>query len=381
MYFFKENGLCKNLIAFMLVSIALLVTVNVLMPTVLSSFKFTHFLFNYESEFLKRGFIGEVFRLLGFEMNYQLASTVSYVLFVVFTLVFLFIITSAFKDSLVTTGVWLFIFMAAIHPATIQHFYVDLGRFDAFAFLIAALSIYLIARFSTVTSFVLVPILIILMLLIHEGTFFMYVPLILGFWLYRSSKLKEYLAITIVALISIFSTYVISKNGLITNMTKEQHYSSLVKTHGEDRIGMSSVAVLHGRELKENFFHTLTRGFNKNRLQEHVKLFIILFPLFLLMLVLLIEEVKSNGFSKKLLFIATAFGPLGLYPLGHDHFRWWALALTNLFVVLSIISYYDQSFKRILVSMFYKHQTLVVVILVSSVVVGGMGVTSAFQRL
>ena len=190
MYFFKENGLSKNLIAFMLVSIALLVAVNVLIPTVLSSFKFTHFLFNYESEFVKRGFIGEVFRLLGFEMNYQLASIVSYALFILFTVVFLFIITSAFKDSLMTTGAWLFIFMAAIHSATIQHFYVDPGRFDAFAFLIAVLSIYLIARFSTITSFLLVPVLIILMLLIHEGAFFLYVPLILGFWLYRSSKFK-----------------------------------------------------------------------------------------------------------------------------------------------------------------------------------------------
>ena len=100
------------------------------------------------------------------------------------------------------------------------------------------------------------------------------------------------------------------------------------------------------------------------------------------MLILVIEEVKANGFSKKLLFFASALGPLlGLYPLGHDHFRWWALALTNLFVILSIIAYYEQAFKKLIISTFYKYQVLVVVILVSSVVVGAMGVTSAFQRL
>ena len=221
MYFFQENVLNKSLIAFVFLSVAFLVAVNILMPIELGQFKFTHFLFNYESEFVKRGFVGEVFRLLGFEMNYQLARIISYVLFIIFSVVFLILITFAFKDSLNRTGAWLFIFTASLHSASIQHFYVDFGRFDAFTFLISVLAIYLIAKFSKVASFIFVPVLIVLMLLIHEGSFFIYVPLILGFWFYKSDNFKDYMAIAIITLISVFSTYAISINGLITHITKD----------------------------------------------------------------------------------------------------------------------------------------------------------------
>lgn len=364
----------------MLVSTILIITANVILPAELSSFKFTHFLFNYESEFVKRGLIGESFRLLGIEMTYQIASITSYIAFVLFSVVFMYVIVRPFKDMPSSTGMWLFIFLATLHSSSIQHFYLDIGRFDTFTFLLAMLGIHIISRYSTTICLASVPLILVLMVLIHEGTFFIYFPLIIGFWIYRAESKKTLLAILSVLLVMVIATYEISTNGVMTKMSADEQYSSLAQVHGKDMVGMHSISVLHVKDLKENLVHTFHRGFNKKRMYEHTKLFIILFPFFLLMMVLLVEELKHTGLSKKLIFVASAFGPLGLYPLGHDHFRWWALTVTNLFIVLSVISYYDLAFKKRLIHVMYTQQHLVMIVIASSVVVGGMGVTSAFQR-
>ena len=73
--------------------------------------------------------------------------------------------------------------MVFVSPLTLQHFIFEIGRFEIINILITLLSFLIIEKFHKNTFLVLIFIFPLLnfMLLIHEGSFFMYIPMIFGF--------------------------------------------------------------------------------------------------------------------------------------------------------------------------------------------------------
>ena len=61
----------------------------------------------------------------------------------------------------------------------------------------------------------------------------------------------------------------------------------------------------------------------------------------------------------RLIGLIASFSPLMLYPIGYDHFRWWALSLTNLFVALTLMAR-NQSFAAHLQYTLVSHRMMVI---------------------
>lgn len=150
----------------------------------ISDWKVTHWLFNYDEEFVKRRLAGETVRLPGIEVNRQNVLVISYVFLLVAFCALTYIFYRPIARDRENTGLWLF-FFAVSSPATFQHFIFDAGRLDIFCLLLALASLQAIDRLQGAPVILAVFLLMGLAILIHEAAFFMYVPMVLAYWLYR----------------------------------------------------------------------------------------------------------------------------------------------------------------------------------------------------
>ncbi len=344
-------------------------------PIELGGFKFGHFLLSYESEFLKRGFVGEISRLIFDEVSYSLFNKISYffifILFSLFSFLSYLVIYKNHED----TGAWLFLTIFITASFTFQHFYLDLGRFDQILLIIALILIFIINRSIKVFNFI-APAFILILLLIHEAALFIIIPFILGYSFYKDSSKQNIIIILALLLFSLILTSVISINGSMKNMSLEEHHEYLSSSHEED---FGGIYVVHKSGFKENVVKTINRLLTKDSIREHIKLAIFLFPLILVFFPFIFKDIKKNGLSPRHYLLIASLAPLGLYLLGLDFYRWWSLALTNFFIANILILINEDSYRDSLFDFIYKHQLVAIIIIFNSIVFGPMGVDSAFR--
>ncbi|CAB1275727.1 hypothetical protein [Candidatus Nitrosacidococcus tergens] len=342
---------------------------------------YTHYLFNYQDEFVKRGLVGEILRQLGFQMSHDVFYILAYSIFFLVCISLIIAITYPFRGYWRSTGCLLFFLFVFFHPGTIQHFHSDFGRTDGINLILTLLCLFLVSKIRKPYINIPICLLMIIVILIHEATLFMYVPLVLAFSFYLDSSKENVLQLVILASILLLTTYIVSTHGLVKNSTLEQHYTKLKNMYGacieEDSayeicVRHDTVAILHDRGIKKNINLVIDLIKNKstNVKKTHKRIFILLWPTFLIYILLIYEEIKRNGYSKKLLVFVAALGPLALYPLAYDFSRWWALAVTNLIVSTALIAGTDHRFRNLLISFFYRYQILVVIAIAISVKLG-----------
>ncbi|CAB1275725.1 hypothetical protein [Candidatus Nitrosacidococcus tergens] len=340
----------------------------------INNWNYTQFLFDYQDEFLKRGLLGEIVRQLGFQMSYEVANILAYGIFLGVCIALSVMFILPFKRDWQATGFLLFSLFVFSHSGTIQHFYHDFGRTDGISLVISLFSIFIIYKSSNLFAYFFTYLLMTIGILIHEATFFIYIPLVLAFGFYWDSSKEAKIVLYLLAGALLFTTYIISTYGLAQHSTLTEHYEKLVNIYG-DQVQQDSVAVVHGREIKENFDFTVAQLKTEKTKIKHLKRFFVLLPTLLLIVSLVFKDICKNRVSKKLLLFSSALSPLALYPLGADFFRWWALALTNLFITLALISGLDSQFRKLLISFFYRHQILVLVAILFSLLQGDIGVS------
>ncbi|WP_264695835.1 hypothetical protein [Candidatus Nitrosacidococcus sp. I8] len=343
----------------------------------LCSWEYTQFLFDYRDEFLKRGLVGELARQLGYQMSYDFVTKLSYGIFFVVCTALLIVTIAPFKGYWKHTGFLLFFLFVFSHSGTIQHFYADFQHMDGINFVLALLSLFLIHKIKKPYKYIFVYLLIAIAILIHEAVLFIHIPLVLVFSFYLDSSKANILRLLFLLGTVLCTVYVVSAFGLAKNSTLEEHYAKLVNTYGT-MVMEKSVAVVHDRELKENLNVTIGRvmeDIKSNQpfiVRNHIKLFIVLIPTFLIYISLVSEEIKKHGKTKELLLLLSTLSPLCLYPIGYDFFRWWALALTNLFTITALIAWLDNQFRASLISLFYRNQILVLISIFFSLKAGGI---------
>lgn len=171
MLLIRRNGIFFLVISFIYLFIYLSVQAEI------SDFRFTHFLFNYEYEFLKRGFIGEMWRLSGISINPERVALFSQSSFWALFLLMAGLFYQVVRIEPDRKVLWLFFLLLMTHSAFMPHFYVDVGRFDTQNYLLFLLAIFLIFKLeSCLLAHFLTSLLLVMMLLIHEAVFFMFFP-------------------------------------------------------------------------------------------------------------------------------------------------------------------------------------------------------------
>lgn len=344
----------------------------------IGNWKLTHWLFNYQDEFVKRGLVGELFRLLGSEVTLTQVVVISYAFIVLILGMMVYFFSRPVVRSPEKTGLWWFFLIALTSSATFQHFNYDVGRFDVFCFALALLSLMMIRVGSGRVAAISILACMSLAILVHEAAFFMYVPMVVAYWFYRDPDLKHIAPKVLVAVLLVVVTYFVSTGGLVETKTLTQYFTELQLRYGiwvvED-----SLRVLYRGGVEENILMTLQRGFRLEGVLSYL-----LFAAFVL-LPLLILVVKffrlRGGFDNgraALIFFASALGPLALYPLGFDHFRWWAATITNFFVIVSLVAYHDAGFRDRLNAVVCGNRPVVLGILLLSLILGPIGVTDSF---
>ncbi len=354
----------------------------------LISFIQTHYLFNYENEFLKRGFIGEVLRLSFKNLNAQIVYNLSFFFLFLLSIFFFKILFIDFnKDTNINKLI--FATTVFVSPLTLQHFIYDIGRFDIINLLITFLVFFIIEKFYKRTIFLLILIfpLLSLMLLIHEASFFMFIPMIFGFWFFNNSCKSTVTVQLILFLIIIFMTYKISTLGLASKFSYTEYYDflqnkyffSLEETDSSRFFSVRSTAI---EVLYRDLFNTydpmvkyailndtLRLGFTKKSIINNLILICFLFPIFFIVFKIYQAIFEVSDIKTKL-FLMTPFSSIILFILGYDHMRWWALIFTNIFIIIFKLCEQKDIYIEIIKTNVEKYKFLYFFLILESFVLG-----------
>ncbi|HWR97751.1 MAG TPA: hypothetical protein VN317_04950 [Candidatus Methanoperedens sp.] len=349
----------------------------------LVNWAYTHWAFTYDFGFVKRGLAGEV--LSWFIEPKSLFPVVRNV--------------SLFSSVLVSAGLALhfwrpflrqggsgrlaYAVLATTSAASLPHFFYDTGRFDHLGLLLVMLC-FASVESGRVTAMTLLA-LCSLGIVLHEAFVVLYVPMIMTYWAYSgtdSMRLRVTQALVVLLLAGVAVFVVLQGRPLISYPELVQH---LRDRHGS-WIDEGSVTVLYAG-LKKGMGRSLGMLMSSRRLVQHLVLGVFLLPMCILAVrVARCDEVVATWATTKgrmaILMLAAALAPLCMYVVGVDFARWWALAITNVFLVVAQLMVRSGPLSRAVDDVLKKHRLLMWSILVLSVVSGPMGVAaSPFPRL
>ena len=361
------------------------------------SFMQTHHLFNYEHEFLKRALVGEILRLSFENLDADIIFNLSLLFLIFLSIVFFKIFFINFnKDNNINKLI--FSIMVFVSPLTLQHFIFDIGRFEIINILLTLLIFLIIKKFHKNTFLTVIFIFPLLncMLLIHEGSLFMFIPMIFGFWFFKNSEIKTFIVQLFLFLIIIFITYKISTLGLSTKYTFKEYYNLLLNQHllfnevsdhnSFLRINLAAVEVLY-RDLFNTydpnvkyaiFEDTIRLGFRFKSLVDNLILIFLLSPTFFIVFTIYRGFFKVSNFKVKLILI-TPLAPFALFVLGYDHMRWWAIMFTNIFLILFRLCEEKNLYLEIILTNIQKYKILYIFSIFSSFILGPVKVMHTFD--
>ncbi len=361
----------------------------------LSFFKYTHYLFNYEYGFIKRGFVGEIMSLFYNRLNYEVVSYLSLILVLILSVFFFNIFISSFTRKNDISKL-IFSIMIFTSPLTTQHFIYDFGRFDILNFIITFLCFFIIGKFYKKNLLVLILIgsLMFLMVLIHEAAFFMFIPVIFAYWFFKNSYKSSVIAqVTLFSLIT-FLTFKISTIGMPASLTPEIYYQLLQdkKIYVGDSLITNpyvhkySIHVLYG-SLYQNFdqgifsalfMDAINVGLSKWWLIHNFILIFFMSPLFIIGFVIFKEIFLRSKIQTKILLIS-CFSPLCLFLFAFDHMRFWSLVVTNLFIIFFILSKENNFYEEILKKNIKKYKKITKFLLFLGFALGPVGNYHSFS--
>jgi hypothetical protein len=343
-------------------------------------FNYTHWLFNYEFEFIKRGLAGEILRIINIPPTQTIVYISSYLIF--FSIIFLYVklFYKPSTENQKNKGIILFFITAALHSATLQHLNYDIGRFDHLSILIFLFLIWILPKLTKPFQVLTVLVSLSISILIHEASFVIAAPVIFAYWVYNERGSVSYNLVRLTVFIfSAALTYYVSLFGLFSGYNFAEYYNYLLAEYGPN-IPDHAVLVLF-RDLGDNISFTEKKSFSVN---HHLLLLLIILPTLVVLGHIFFSSLKKESSSPlntviKTIFALSAFTPLVLYPVGLDIFRWWSLAIINLFIVFSVFLR-EESFRNLLSDFFIRHKRIILFIIVFSIIMGPLGNTLSFSN-
>ncbi|MEX0970635.1 MAG: hypothetical protein WD046_09355 [Paracoccaceae bacterium] len=299
----------------------------------LSHYKTLHFALSYEAEFLKRGLVGEAFRLLGISPWGGAPG--------VFTLMVLLLLSGVYA-----LGVHALLrqrahpVLAAIlialwaSPAALPHMTADFGRFDAL--LILLLGVWAVCSFALTANLSLVLLTLVgcAAILTHEIALFATVPIGLALWLIRYGEpLISVRTVAFGAVISL-AFVLIWTFGNGDTLTREGVTAMVSERFGTGNYSIELMLLVLFGDISENAAYSAREAARFAPLREHLEFLGIMSGFLLLlgsMVAIAVRRLPRHG----RVAVMACLTPLALYPLGYDYFRWLSFVLINM-TVLSI---------------------------------------------
>ena len=343
----------------------------------------THWLFTYEFGFIKRGLVGTLVSPILALSTFEQLDRLSVATGVVTLTAFIWWILRPLWPEGLSLHLTLWFMLSILHSGTLQNFWYDPLRFDQINLwiLLTALAVTAKARFPIST--VAVGVLGGVSLLVHEAAFFTTIPVMLGALLLRvpvTSSGSGWRQVGALAMLFTISTWIIGVYGRLP--MEWEAYLTHLQSRVEFGIEAPAIMVLTS-SLGEDIQFALSHLTRRIVLQGHVLLTFLMLPTAVVFIGLFRDlcTLPDPPLPKRLglLFLA-ALGPLALYGVGLDFFRWWALATVNAFVVTAWLCRVRPDCVGIIEQGVRSRRIWVIAAIVVSILFGPMGVYYGFPE-
>lgn len=382
---YKQSGVMPRTAILAVGFSALIVAIGFLAIRIhrgIGDFQLTHYYFNYSEEFLRRGLIGELLRLLGLTLS-NINISVFYSSAVVLFLVLLVVgCAHVFARLPIRTGVGFVVFMLACPGLTLHYAYSSYGYLDVFQLLLAVLGLVAIRRQSLNVGIAVVVVLTVSSMLIHEAGLMITAPvLIAALMLKHSDQFTFSKAATLFAFF-IAVAIVIWRHGSADMMSFEDHIAALSATAAPgNTISDAAVVVLH-RTLGDNVGLLLPQSPWWYAWQQ-IKFFVLASPylyFFLGTLMMVRFFLAPTGRQLPALVMAAAiFAPVTLYAIGHDYFRWWSASMTNYFLLMLFFCSLHPAFLDHMKTFMDRRRPIMLAGILVGITMGGIGGLVSFS--
>lgn len=312
-----------------------------------SAWSYTHFLFNYNFGFIKRGLVGEIISF--FNSPYLMSYDFFFYFSITILITNFILIATLVKDLIDSKNPILMgcaiIFVTGLTIAYLSHI---IGYFDHIGLLLTLISLK-INGFYKKFFFLLISMPI--AVLIHEGILIMFFPIIFMSLVFsikvNDEKITKKVLFLIVFSILMFGiTLVINKSTLSVEDTYKMYESLQEKVEYSPREDTFSVLKT---TLEDNLLIMKHAWFEHTfiALQEMGFSLIVTAPIFLFFIyfsTLILKQSKCN-FYLIILSVLASISPLVLHIIALDGHRWNILTITTSFLMLYLI--YKLKFKAI----------------------------------
>ncbi len=315
-----------------------LVALALMLLTVLKGIRFpniwsySHFLFNYEYGFIKRGLVGAFFEIFNnpIFLSYEFFFYFSSVIFVLnMVLIASLVFHLMVSKNMVLVGCGL-VFVSSIAIVYLSHF---IGYFDQIGLLATLVLLKLNSfRIQVIFTILVFPII----LLIHEASLVLFFPILFMSLLFKACSTNRNIRLTVLAISSLVlltMTVFISNSQLEKNEATELY--SRAQSESNVQLRKDAFYVLH-RSMEDNTKIMNKMWQKKQRTNSFIDTCFVTLPISILFIIISFRVLQQANvpLGIRLLAVLASNSPLTMHFFAWDMERWNTLAITSSFLIL-----------------------------------------------
>lgn len=327
---------------------------------------YTSWLFNYDYGFMRRALPGEILSLFELENDYRTVRAISTVIFLMlFSLFSLFLIRSLRKIEV--DNILLYLACILFLSFSTSQWLLELGRFDQFIqiFQLLFLCVILKSR-NLIISFIFLVVFIVLAALIHEASLIIFIPtLLLIFFI----EFRNKAATILLGFILILAIVLMIKLGQISIWQSNQIMEVYKENTRLDQYAVRTTIL----SLWDNVLSSYYSFFDHKTYIPLLLCLVFLYPVW--------DFIKHVFYKKTyLLVLLPTLTPLGLSFIAFDYYRWIALALFNITILLFYLINAEKINLSVVREYFIKNKKNFMVYAAICLLLGPLGVVRLFPN-
>jgi hypothetical protein len=300
---------------------------------------YTQWVLNYDFGLVRRGLVGGLLKAFGYvpSPEFYMAGAFLFSLCVCLALFWL-LSRATLSYSKQSTAAFLLALFFICHPLIVLHFAQASGFLDNINYLIAIIGIAAILKCPAKVGALAIWLAGALIIPIHEASFVMFVPLLIGIWFYTHKpnvvSVDSALILVVFALL-VAEVIFIGTSNPSSKISLQQYYEHLLST--TQPIDIEAVGILFNT-LQGNSSETASVVLSVLYLKYHLNMLFGLIPTFFIgtqILKALSSHIKWVSYESFLLVCSVS--PLALYLIASDYTRWWSIAISNTAISLTLL--------------------------------------------
>lgn len=337
----------KNIFFFVFLFIILACFFHRLVPfETMNTYTLTYYAIDYSNGLISRGFIGEIFNILGLTTKIEVVVAN---LFIIFSLM-LFICYMLNKLVKKYNNFFILIaLMFILNTASFMHMYSNLefGRFDIYIYIYGLISLYLIYK----KKIYFIPIISIIGMLTHENFLVWMAPIIsmLLLFEYSNTKDKKYLKVFVINIIILLLMLLVVRFLIFTpNYETKNDFIQALNIKSSLNINKSTIS---------DYYYN-TYEFNKNSLKatyssQNMLDYIIAIMGYLIVVVVGLKKCFIPLYKKAknkiiyVLLILSTLTPMSLFFVLCDYGRWYMYIMNSFLLLMMYFFFANKNSKKL----------------------------------